>query len=132
MDSAVPKLMSSEIAKALRDAYVLGARNHRECPNGLPFVDCQSCQAAIRDAKRDAERLFPMPTVTVSRVFTNKEGYEYKVVDGKVFYRHPETPLAGWMPSYTDPDFVRGVADLLNRPTDEVPADDPRAAGDQG
>ena len=99
-----------ELVKAQREAFKAGVAH-------------ALCFGPRSTADETARRHYPLPKVTRPRVGVGKVA-EYKVVGGRLMYRSQGWNTC-WM--YTEAvvtEDVPVVADLLARPTEEVPGDE--------
>lgn len=118
--------MKTEVEQviALRKAFVRGAN-----------FTCFRC-GEERGAK-EAAKLYPMPTVAVPRVITitaveaDRGSTQVRVVNGQLqFKSHYNDSWDGYStmsPNRWGAAGLRAIADLFDNPTEQVPADDPRA-----
>jgi hypothetical protein len=81
------------------------------------FVELRRAFCSSVPADEAAKIAYPMPTVTRPRV-VSREDFEYKIVDGRVLYRHRQVDVQWWV--YISEDMLAVLQNLLANPTEEV------------
>lgn len=106
--------MTVEQVKALREAFVAGVE--WEVGGRGKYIDTHRAEAAIR---------YPMPMVEVPRVWQESDNAFYRVRGNEIEYgyRNEEGKMV-WIESTKTERMVRALVELLDSPTEQLPADE--------